>query len=207
MWRNTHFTTRPGVLCGTCRMTTYPECPPSTLLALPTVFLWHTIWGELVLWMSPRKKAQRGMVHSLGLSQSTHLLGTIKAHEESEVLGLVGGPVGNLVPPMLCPAPPTTAYECVSVELFYPKELSARTEFSSFAPSMWWWSLVPCGCWAYELWLVCPRWWISLMCLCGIDGHEWRYLWKPEEGMRSFGAGVKSVEKSQMWVLCESSMC
>lgn len=91
MWRNTHFTTRPGVLCGTCRMTTYPECPPSTLLALPTVFLWHMIWGELVLWMSLRKKAQRGMVHSLGLSQSTHLLGTIKAHEESEVLGLVGG--------------------------------------------------------------------------------------------------------------------
>lgn len=102
---------------------------------------------------------------------------------------------------------PLQSMNVVNVELFYPKELSARTEFSSFAPSMWWWSLVPCGCWAYELWLVCPRWWISLMCLCGIDGHEWRYLWKPEEGMRSFGAGVKSVEKSQMWVLCESSMC
>lgn len=159
MRRNSHFTTRPSVLCRTCRVTTYPECPPSTLLAFPTVFLWHTIWGELVLWMSPRKKAQRGMVHSLGLSQSIHLLGTIMACEESEALGLVGGPVGNLVPPMLCPAPPTTAYECcqcrvvlskrifqhhplqsmnvVSVEVFYPTELSAMTEFSSLAPSMW----------------------------------------------------------------------
>lgn len=112
MRRNTHFTTRPSVLCRTCRMTTYPECPPSILPTLPTIFLWHTIWGELVLWMSPRKKAQRGMVHSLGLSQSIRLLGTIMACEESEALGLVGGPVGSLVPPMLCPAPPTTVYEC-----------------------------------------------------------------------------------------------
>lgn len=79
--------------------------------------------------------------------------------EESETLGLVGDPMGNLVPPMLCQAPPTAVYECcqcravsskrtlqhhplqstniVGVELFYPTELSAMTEFSSLAPSMW----------------------------------------------------------------------
>lgn len=112
MRQNTHVTTRPSVLCRTCRMTSYPECPPSTLLSLPTVFLWHTIWGELVFWMSPQKKVRRGMAHSLGLSMSTHLLGTIMAGEESEAPGLVGGPVGNLVPPMLCSVPPTTVYEC-----------------------------------------------------------------------------------------------
>lgn len=143
----------------TCRMTNYPECPPPTLSSLPTVLLWYIFWEELAFWGSPQKKVQWEMVHSLGPSLSTRLLGTTIACE-SEAVGAGKRHCGKLC--SLYAMSNTTHYRvneccwCIVVlfnRTFYNNRIPLSCTFDVGG------SLAPCGCWTYEIWLVCPRGW------------------------------------------------
>lgn len=137
-----------------------------------------------------------------GTERNGPLIGPIHEHpslrnnngEESEVPGLVGGPVGNLVPPKLCPAPPTTVYECCwCIAVLSHRTFCNGIIFLSCTSDV---VMATGTTWRLSLWTMVsvPRVMNFFMCLCGIDAHECRYPWKPEEDIDPL-----ELELSRLW--------